>query len=1338
MLPKVAGQILHHTTRAVAVVQGQTGHTIRNVLQTGPTNLGQWNGPGSSSSGWNGSGPSSGGAKFHSSSSRFHAGYAGAGRAVAQADASASFSDSLDTSNDEGFEIVSSAEPTLSIRSRRRVRSSSLSFTLQAAKELEPRSLLKAIQYHVRARHAFAISQDSSVSEPPPPPDVAVSGTQSTSTSSLEELAEIRQKENRVQLAGLLKAKEAKDYDAIQREVEILRATKQPVFVYNAILDALVSARKPGSSLQDIMAVYNEMIGLSLRPNLRTYAILIIALTNRDREVTMAISISQKNIQRLKLIARYPSAESAQLEERVQELEAENNFNSAMTLFKTAASYVKTSFHGSKGDSDLSPYFALLHSCVAHSDVDAAVTVYSELENALASRGGKPPAKVFQSMVIVYVQNRDMAGADLIFQEYRTLASRNGLHDWTPRTHMAIWNAMISGYILDGQAEKGLKLLEEMMDGTSGSDFTAVDVPRPSPATYSRIIRAFLQSDDVTSAQLWFNKLLEQQSSPDASLEPTAVPTKPEPTVWVDLLEHLASTGRVEEFNALLRKAHQQGFQYSHWFVPVAHHINLNHIDSHPELDRQAALDQLNFAAFEVSELLGHPWQGESGIQKRLVATFLRFGDVDGALRLLEIQFAEGRAWAESAEEEEEVLRRTKALWKAVQQVTPLMLDGALDLQQALRFARICMTVEMYPSASLASQYLGLYNQSRDTLHALRQEDWEVVLHSLVTLGREGTPDGLPSMEQVLQDLSAHNFSLTSFPRPLAQRITSLMVRDQGVENAKSVMSTTQNGQTLFNVEGDPRVATPSPDSGAPVPDIQPAKSAPTPHVRVDQYHSKTIGELASSHVAANTQKGYRKFEAGLRMGLYPNPEVLGRLINAMGRQGEVAKVHKLYEAAQTALAYLSQTDKEWQSLGWFQVEDQMIIALAHAGEPDAAHVHRQRILEHGGTPSADAYAALIQRVKDTTDDTANAMTLFNEARSRGVAANIFLYNTAISKLAKARKVDFALELFQEMKAAGFRPTSVTYGAVIAACCRVGDSQSAEVLFEEMSSQPNFKPRVPPFNTMMQLYTHTKPDRERVLYYAEALKRFNVPYTSHTYKLLMDAYGTIEPLDVDAMEQTFQTLEKDRTVSIAGTHWASLINAYGCAKKDLDKAISIFNSIASHRSSLSSHLPDAICFEALFNVLVTLKRMDLIPQFLEKLSQSNIHMTAYIANLLIKGHAANGDIEQARAVFESLVDPPEGVAAPNNHAAHDSPVQTVPPTAPVYREPSTWETMVRAELGTGVRDRALDLLVRLKARRFPPAVYNRISGILSTDPAYVWDGTSYPSSPQSLSTLPSE
>lgn len=75
MLPKVASQLLHHTSRAVAVIQNQTGYTIRNVLQSSPgtSSVAGWNGA-SSSSGWGGAGTGAGGAKF-SGSSRFYSGY---------------------------------------------------------------------------------------------------------------------------------------------------------------------------------------------------------------------------------------------------------------------------------------------------------------------------------------------------------------------------------------------------------------------------------------------------------------------------------------------------------------------------------------------------------------------------------------------------------------------------------------------------------------------------------------------------------------------------------------------------------------------------------------------------------------------------------------------------------------------------------------------------------------------------------------------------------------------------------------------------------------------------------------------------------------------------------------------------------------------------------------------------------------------------------------------------------------------------------------------------------------------------------------------------------------
>jgi len=88
-------------------------------------------------------------------------------------------------------------------------------------------------------------------------------------------------------------------------------------------------------------------------------------------------------------------------------------------------------------------------------------------------------------------------------------------------------------------------------------------------------------------------------------------------------------------------------------------------------------------------------------------------------------------------------------------------------------------------------------------------------------------------------------------------------------------------------------------------------------------------------------------------------------------------------------------------------------------------------------------------------------------------------------------------------------------------------------------------------------------------------------------------------------------------------------------------------------------------------------------------------------------------ILKARELFERLVDPPEGIAALHNHAPHDpSSIPSVSPMEPVYREPSTWEAMVRAELGSGTRDRAIGLIERLESRRYPEAVVNRIKNIM--------------------------
>lgn len=174
-------------------------------------------------------------------------------------------------------------------------------------------------------------------------------------------------------------------------------------------------------------------------------------------------------------------------------------------------------------------------------------------------------------------------------------------------------------------------------------------------------------------------------------------------------------------------------------------------------------------------------------------------------------------------------------------------------------------------------------------------------------------------------------------------------------------------------------------------------------------------------------------------------------------------------------------------------------------------------------------------------------------------------------------------------------------------------------------------------------------------------------------------------------------LMKSRKLEITGNHYGALILTKGCALGDVEGAVELFRSLRRTKSQgVSSmfptrrgkgpfststfnkvELPDVLAYEALFNVLVSTHRIDLMQTFFDEMIHlDRVRPTAYIYNILIKGWASIGDIEAAREVFERMLDPAAGAAAPDNHAPHmgSEGVQLVNGsivgklTDPVYRE----------------------------------------------------------------------
>ena len=170
--------------------------------------------------------------------------------------------------------------------------------------------------------------------------------------------------------------------------------------------------------------------------------------------------------------------------------------------------------------------------------------------------------------------------------------------------------------------------------------------------------------------------------------------------------------------------------------------------------------------------------------------------------------------------------------------------------------------------------------------------------------------------------------------------------------------------------------------------------------------------------------------EKRMNTGTSAHPETLARLIEKLAHVKEATALQDTYHIAHESLSSLP--NRAAETSAWAYLEDRMLIAMAHLGELEKAAMHRDRLLQAGAAPSADAYAAMIISARDTTDDATVALELFEEARQFGVIPNLFLFNIIISKLSKARRTHLALTYFEQMKAIGIKPSTVTYGSVIA------------------------------------------------------------------------------------------------------------------------------------------------------------------------------------------------------------------------------------------------------------------------------------------------------------------
>ncbi|KAI7853576.1 hypothetical protein BDC45DRAFT_442055 [Circinella umbellata] len=435
-------------------------------------------------------------------------------------------------------------------------------------------------------------------------------------------------------------------------------------------------------------------------------------------------------------------------------------------------------------------------------------------------------------------------------------------------------------------------------------------------------------------------------------------------------------------------------------------------------------------------------------------------------------------------------------------------------------------------------------------------------------------------------------------------------------------------------------------------------------------------------------------------VGLVPSPEPIRDAIALTGKQGHLDDAQIMYTLSIQAFQEHLESQRAQRAV--YMATNSILIGYAQQGNMVQAKQYYDQIKKMGQYPDGNAYASLLlgtAQSASTTDEATDALIIYDEAKRHHVKPTTFFYNVVISKLAKARKLEPALRLFDEMQRLfKLTPNAITYGAVISACVRAGSEAHAVRLFDEMLQLQRQEPRIGPFNNMIQFYVRQQPNRERALGYFQEMRRRQISPSAHTYKLLMEAYCMMAPYDMDKAHALLKEMQDKDNIRPQPTHYATLIYAYGTSQNNVEAAQKVFNQISmvkNNNNKRRNNGEEEVVYQAMLDTLIQNNRLDQAEKVYEQMCrQINKSSSPYIENLLLRGYGQKGMMNKAEALFERMSDDKAG------------------PAGVVVREPSTYEAMVRAYIDNSMVGKAKSILDRMVRRQFPEKVVASVASLI--------------------------
>ena len=1002
------------------------------------------------------------------------------------------------------------------------------------------------------------------------------------------------------------------------------------VHAYNYIIQSAINLASGYQPFPRAVEVFNDMTTKGIQPNEETYRILIAFLSSQS----LLASQAQEEVQQHELrYGRGQGSFSFPSIRHKQELHSEDVSILMATKFYNIARREMTGFRLS--DAQYAVFLKAYKSSGAASSMVAlskdmhAQQLLSSPENCIAA-------------IDACAQVKDLSTAKMIYQQYRDLAITRNTNDVLDNK---AYTTLIKAYYSAGEEQEGLRFFERVLasfDGTANQSELVQNLTDTFVA--DGLVEHHLQAGSIHEA-------LESLKAHDLSREAYA-------RAISKILSAAADNNQSEVVKNVLATA------------------DLNVLDT----ESLIAVTAMHFRAGKIVQARAF-WAQNQRIADVSLATMyglsvMSTGNIEAALSDVLSMFRQIRL----ALSDKSAVQLTGGLDESVLHLGQTLSEGdSLYSSQAavLLFRMMIENGGLVPFITQAA----IARVGPECVQQLSEQDIALALHVQAYM--------LPQ-SQVANDVAQGARFSHLLETVLERRIGMDPATIHAVDNALPRLGGLRPDlERRWNAWRRPETVTPQITSPvhSPTSIREPAASAqlfdPYGHT-TDHRASRVISELldsTSGRIESHITEAMSRLKNVRRMGRHLQYSAYAKLIAAAGKAKQSSLMHELLGMAQTDVPFNPSVTAVRN--GWVSIYDSMIAACLSVGERQLASKFHDDLLAMGAAPSANTFGIYITTLEGTFDEATEAVKIFQRAMAEGVTPTVFLFNAVIGKLGKARRIDDCLQYFGQMQNLGIRPSSVTYGTLVNALCRTSEESFAVEMFDEMEAAPNYRPRPAPYNSIIQYFLNTKRDRSKVLQYYGRMRSRDIKPTSHTYKLLIESYATLEPVNLPAAETVLEDM-KTNGIRPEAVHHGSLIHAKGCVLSDMAGARAVFDSVLADPTIK----PTDNLYQNLLEAMVANHKVADSDAVLADMRQRGINMTPYIANTLIHGWASAHNISKAKSVFDSL-----GIQK---------------------REPSTYEAMTRAFLAAEDHGAANAVVQEMLSKGYPSAVADKVLGLMGS------------------------